>query len=133
MRSHILAFSSDRNMLHTLEFILEAEQFEVTTTSSWMDLYELLILSEHSIRLMILDTNGSGENSFDFLSDPEPRTRDIPIIVLGSPRGRRQKNDPKGSEISWMEKPVDRETLLRTITMLLRDKNTENNFKFGKF
>lgn len=123
MKNHILAFSVDRNMLHTLEFILEAEQFTVSTASDRMELQELLG-RDRSIHLMILDTNNSAGSSLEPHSIPQIRDRLFPVIILtGAPHGRRQRNTAEWKGISWMEKPVDRETLLRTITDLLREKD----------
>lgn len=128
MRNHILAFSSDRNMLHTLEFLLEAEQFRVTTASFWTEVPELLKRTECPFHLMILDTDGSGGNGLELLSGSSARKRDIPIIVLtGSLRGQKKRNTPEENHVAWMEKPVNRETLLHTIAALLREAPDQDN------
>ena len=84
-RKHILVVDDERNMLRTLEFILEAADYRVTAVEDGRKaLEEMLAARERDIPidLLILDIQMPGLTGMELLDDLHRMNLEIPIFVI---------------------------------------------------
>ncbi|MHB9029929.1 MAG: hypothetical protein ACYC9O_14270 [Candidatus Latescibacterota bacterium] len=116
MPARILIVGTDRNTLTTLEFLLEAEGYRVSTVLGTVDAIALSG-AEIPADLLILDAGRPGDNSLDGMKRFAERGMQLPAIVIASrPEKIRFGN-------ASIEKPIRKDMLLRTVEELLHDAN----------
>ncbi len=127
MSTHILAIGSDQNMMNTLEFILEAANFKVTRAVSTFDSEENIDKALSPFHLLIVDTTSSGTSCRELTARFNSSNFPVPVILILShlERGKLRSACNNGN-VSCIEKPVSRDTLLDAVNTAL-DKKIDNN------
>jgi DNA-binding NtrC family response regulator len=112
MQTRILIVGPDRNTLTTLEFLLEAEGYGVSTV---LGSFDAIFFSREKIPadLLILDAGRPGDNNMDDMRRFTERSIPLPAIVISS---RPEKINFGNASI---EKPVRKDTLLSTVEKVL--------------
>jgi DNA-binding NtrC family response regulator len=123
--THILAVGSDLNMINTLEYILEAESFEVTRAAAAIDAKAIISKSHFPFHLLIVDTSSSGNSCRELISHVRTENTHIPVLLIVSHLEREKlKSSCHGKQVKCIEKPVDRATLLNAVKAALDKKDS---------
>lgn len=117
-KTTILVVDDDAVIIKLLESIL-AKDYKVVSASDGHDI--IAKLKEHKPQMIVLDIMMPGVNGYDICRDLKFNSpyQDIPILFLTS---RDQEIDPRIGKmmgVSYLQKPVDRGLLLRTIKQIL--------------
>jgi len=131
---NILVIDDDRDMVNTIQIILESRKYKVFTAYSGKEGY--LQIQKNSPDLIILDVMMSTDTEgFDlaYKLKKERQYQDIPILMLTSfPQEIARQGPEKFQHImgeSWpvsefMEKPVDPDELISIIGEILGEKES---------
>ena len=124
MNKNVLIIGNDANMLNTLEFLLESENFVVYTTicdEKKTDIEQIY----SNIELVIADTLTSARRCSALLEPTRGDNGQIPMIVLTDifEKGKTLKNI-KGKNVTYIEKPFSVFDLIEMIKGIF---NTEGN------
>lgn len=82
MKYNVLVADDERFILQSLEFILEAENYNVTTVENGREALELLMDSENSFDILITDVQMPGLNGLELVTELEERGISIPVIII---------------------------------------------------
>ena len=118
--STILVVDDDAMTLRMLEYNLGAAGHQVVTTTNAAHAADLA--ARHRVDAVILDVMMPGRSGFEVMADlnEQPRTRDIPILMLSSlaQSSHRVKGLREGAD-EYVGKPFDPEELLLRLNRLL--------------
>lgn len=119
-RQQVIVATPDINESRILCTWLEAEGFEAVPRSTTKSACDAIVLQPFD--LLIADAGfvlTGGVRGFGLA-----RFRETPVIVLGDAAGARSCA-PLGSQIMFLERPVDRAVFICTVTMALMDARAE--------
>ena len=115
-RAPILVVEDDRKTIFIYEKYLATAGFQVLPARTIEDAERLLLKTRPAA--IVLDVMLDGETSWSFLGKlkKDPRTHDIPVLVV-TVTAREQKARALGADEFWL-KPVDQNRLLRKLAPL---------------
>jgi DNA-binding response OmpR family regulator len=125
MNHTVLLIGSDINMLNSLEFLLEAENFKVCKARYDMGVIEEFNCNGDKIDLIIADTLSSVKRCSGFIETVKLKNGEVPFVILTS---HFEKSKPlnfgNGEKVVYVEKPFNVFSLIEKIRDII---NT--NFK----
>jgi signal transduction histidine kinase/CheY-like chemotaxis protein len=115
-RAPVLVVEDDRKTIFIYEKYLALAGFQVVPARNIGDARRLLETTTPAA--IVLDIMLEGETSWDFLAQikRDPRTRDIPVLVV-TVTNKEQKARALGADEFWL-KPIDQDRLLRKLKSL---------------
>jgi Response regulator containing a CheY-like receiver domain and a GGDEF domain len=117
----ILIVDDERRNRHLLEVMLGAEAYDLVSAASGAE--ALAMVAERTPDLILLDVMMPGMNGYEVAAaiKVDPRTREIPIIILTALDDRNSiaHGLTAGAE-GFLTKPVNRHELCRRVRTLLR-------------
>lgn len=120
---HILLVDDERNLLNTIEFILEAANYRVTKALDGNEAIEILkekFKKNDMIDLVITDIRMPNLGGMDFLQYLKDQQIAMPVIVISNHGTYSLKNRlGKMGYHHFLDKPINDEQLLQTIASLL--------------
>lgn len=119
-RQQVIVATPDINESRSLSSWLEAEGFEVLQRSTAKGAVDAVVAQPFD--LLIADcgfTLTGGVRGFGLA-----RFRETPVIVIGDAAGARSCG-PFGSQVMFLERPLDRAVFICTVTMALMDARAE--------
>jgi len=119
-KRHILVVDDDENFLHSVQFILEAADYQVTTAGNGKEALQLIQAPE-AFDLLITDIQMSclaGPQLLDELNRLHITMPRIAITAFGNKRLEVELQN-KGCH-EYLEKPFDAEELIRCVNCLLQ-------------
>ena len=122
-KKHILVVDNEQNMLHTMEYILEAADYKVTTANNGQEAFEKVLAARDNniaIDLLITDIQMPGVTGLDLIYKLNRLNIDIPVFVITAygDKGLLIELLRKGCK-EYLDKPFDDEELLKRVAMLL--------------
>jgi CheY-like chemotaxis protein len=122
-RKHILVVDDEQNMLLTIQFILEVENYQVTTAQNGRQALAKILAAKNSgndIELLILDIQMPCLTGLQLIDELKRLGINIPILVITGYGNRELARELmlKGCG-ELLNKPFDDEELIKRITMLL--------------
>ena len=122
-KQHILVVDDEKNMLITLEYILEVNNYKVTLANNAYDALKLLvhyIQTGEQVDLLITDVQMSGMNGFDLIEAIKNLRIFLPVVIITT-FGRKEYPHilTPVSYYEYLEKPFDDMELLKRVSNLL--------------
>jgi two-component system response regulator GlrR len=121
--SHILLIDDEKNLLNTIEFILEAANYRVTKALDGQEAIKILMekfKKNDLIDLIITDIRMPNLDGIDFLQYLKNHQLNLPVIVISNHGSYSLKN--RLSQMGYqhfLDKPVSDEQLLQAIAAVL--------------
>ena len=120
---HILLVDDEKNLLNTIEFILEAANYRVTKALDGKEAIEILkekFKKNDLIDLVITDIRMPNLGGIDFLQYLKDHQIALPVIVISNHGTYSLKNRlGQMGYRHFLDKPINDEQLLQTIASLL--------------
>lgn len=132
-KAHIMVVDDEPNMLHTLEFILEAADYRVTTVQDGQEALEGILKAKENnsaFDLLIVDIQMCGLIGMKLIDELNRLHVDIPIFVITGYGDKRLVIEllRRGCK-EYLDKPFDDEELVKRVDKLLskRGEGTRTN------
>ncbi len=124
LRKHILIVDDDPNLLCSMEFILEAADFEVSAGRNGQEALEKIKVSssDPSFDLLITDIQMPGLTGLELIDEVHRMNLSIPVLVVtafGDQKLRRELSQ-RGCQY-YLDKPFDEEKLLGKVVTILKE------------
>ena len=120
-QKHILLVDIDKNMLHALEFILEANDFKVTTTHDSKQAMALILDSlekEEPFDALVTDLQMPNLSAMELLNEICRYNIDIPKVAIATEKC--VKNELQHiNKIECLEKPFNDDELIKRILKII--------------
>ena len=128
-RKHILLVDDDLNLLHSLEFILEAADFRVTTETNGQKALEKVISTgndkAHSFDLLITDIQMPGLTGLQLIDELRRMNFSLPVLVITAfGDSRLREGLMRRGLLYCLDKPFYEEKLIEEVFKIL-GKQTE--------
>jgi len=127
-RKHILVVDDERNMLRTLEFILEAADYRVITAEDGRKAMEKILAaraSELPIDLLILDIQMPGVTGMELIDDLNRLRIEIPVFVITGYGDKAMVVELlRRGCTEYLDKPFDDEEFLRRVASCFGQRET---------
>ena len=107
----ILVVDDDEEFLKTLSIILSDKGFDVETTSTQEDIYELILQFDPQVILLDIHLNGADGRNICMGLKNHFRTKEIPVILCSGDQQMKDKY-PEYMAEDFIEKPMDLEKLI---------------------
>ena len=121
MAEKILIVDDMKFLLTALEILLSREGYDVSTACSYNDAMEKM--SGTDFNLVLTDIGLGDKTGIDVLKEVRKKNHFCPVILhTGAPDIKTETEGKRLGAYDYLSKPVDRETLLRSVRMALRDK-----------
>jgi CheY-like chemotaxis protein len=126
-RKHILVADDQENTLLTMEFILKAANYQVTTAGNGQEALDKIIEAERSgspVDLLITDIQMPCLTGLELMDELNRAKIDIPILVITG-CGNEELVIAlmrKGCD-GCLDKPINEEELIKRLTMLFGEKH----------
>jgi CheY-like chemotaxis protein len=121
---HILVVDDDLNLLRSMEFILEAADFIVTTGETGQEGLEKIIAARGHLTpmdLLITDIQMPGMNGLQLLDELRRLQISIPTLVITAYGDRKLKNELIRRDCTHtLDKPFNEEKLLQNVSTILK-------------
>ncbi|MBP1714136.1 MAG: UspA [Deltaproteobacteria bacterium] len=124
-KEHILIVEDDLNLLRSIEFILEAAGFEVSTGRNGREALEKIKLGAYHPfpDLFITDIQMPGLTGVKLIEEVRRMRRSVPVLVITAYGDRKLKRELiQRSCPHCLDKPFDEETLLEKVFAILEEK-----------
>ena len=121
-RKHILVVDDDLNMLRSMEFILEAADFKVTTGRNGKEgLEKVLAARDHqAVDLLITDVQMPGLNGVQLIDELKRLNITLPFLVITAYGDQKLKNELARRGCSHcLDKPFRDENLIQQVSLIL--------------
>jgi DNA-binding response OmpR family regulator len=116
---HIVVVEDDRDILEALQLVLSAHGYKVTALSKASDLQEFLVTTVPDLLLLDIWVNGSDGRDIAHKLKADPRTHEVPIIILSANLSTPQiAKEVKADD--FILKPFDVNHLLGVVEKRLR-------------
>jgi len=130
-RKHILVVDDERNMLRTMEFILEAAHYKVTAADDGREALERILAARDSnspIDLLIVDIRMPGLTGMELMDELDRLNVDMPVFVITGHGDKELVIEllRKGCR-EYLDKPFDDEELVKRVATLLDEKKRSSN------
>ena len=126
-RSHILVADDEENMLNTLEFILEAADYQVSTATDGQQALQTILKSRknnHPVDLLVTDIQMPKLTGLELIERLKNLELDIPVLVITGYGNRQMIIDLMRIGCSdYLDKPIDEEEFLQRVGSLVGKKN----------
>jgi CheY-like chemotaxis protein len=139
-RKHILLVDDDLNLLRSLEFILEAADFRVTTETNGQKALEKVISTgngkANSIDLLITDIQMPGMTGVQLIDELKRLNITLPFLVITAYGDQKLKIELARRGCSHcLDKPFNDEKLLQEVFRVLgvNIRFDENGMECGKY
>jgi len=110
----ILIVDDEKSIRNTFEIFLKKDGHDVFLAANVRE--ALKIFDEQDLDLIISDIIMPESTGIDLLDSVKSRNRDIPVIIMtGEPTVETAKEAVKGEANDYLIKPVDKDTLLKTV------------------
>ncbi len=125
MRKHVLVVEDDKNLLATMEFILEAANYQVTLVEDGQKALKQILDYRNqkiAVDVLVTDIRMPRMGGLELLSRLSKEGIKIPTLVVtnhGSEELRKQL--ATWDCIECLEKPLDDEQILKHIALLLQN------------
>lgn len=120
MNNTVLIIGSDINMLNSLEFLLEAENFKVCKARYDMGVIEEFGCNGDKIDIILADTLSSVRRCSGFIETVRLKNGEVPFVILTS---RFEKSKPlnfgNGEKVLYIEKPFNVFSLIEKIREII--------------
>ena len=128
-RKHILLVDDDLNLLHSLEFILEAADFRITTETNGQKALEKVILTGNDkaspIDLIITDIQMPGLSGLELIDELRRMKFSIPVLVITAYGDSKLKKELSRRGCPYcLDKPFYEEKLIQEVFRIL-GRNTD--------
>ena len=119
MRQKILIIDDMEFILFALKMLLSREGYHVFTACSYSDAMEKM--SGTDFNLMLTDIGLGDKTGLDVLKEVRKKDHFCPVILhTGAPDIKTETEARRMGAYDYLSKPVERETLLRSVRMALR-------------
>lgn len=122
VNAHILISDDEKNLLHPLEFILEAAGYKVSTAGNGQEALEIILKfleSVEPVAVLITDIKMPVLNGPGLIDKLEQLHIDLPIIVM-SEYGPGARSGLRGRVFdAYIEKPFTNNELLQRISLIV--------------
>ena len=123
-RKHILLVDDDLNLLHSLEFILEAADFRVTTETNGQKALEKVISTgndkANSIDLLITDMQMPGLTGLQLIDELRRMNFSIPVLVITAYGDSKMREELTRRGCPYrLDKPFCEEKLIQEVFKIL--------------
>jgi len=116
MRHNILLVDDDPAVRHMLLRVLDEENYLVRAATSRGEAFQVALAE--TFDLLLLDGDLPGENSGDFCAEFTRNYPQVPIIIMACSTDGSSSSARNRAGV-YLEKPLDIEKLLRTVSELL--------------
>jgi len=137
-KKHILVVDDEENMLHTMEFILEAADHRVTTARNGREaLKRILAAKDESspVDLLIADVQMPSLTGLELIDELSRLDISVPVLVITGYGNRKLAIELRRRGYGeYLDKPFDDEELVKRVAMLL-ERNRQygsHNFRGGQ-
>ena len=124
-KRHILIVDDEPNMLHTLEFILEAADYSVTTTADGQDALERILASRENsspIDLLITDIRMPGLTGLQLVDELNHLDLKMPILVITAYGNQALPIKLTAAGCAdCLDKPFNHDELIRRVDLLFEN------------
>ena len=125
-RKHILVADDERNMLVSMQFVLEVADYMVTTAENGQEALDKILEAENSgspIDLLITDIQMPRLTGLELIDELNRLQMDMPVLIitgygseeLAAGLMRKGRNE-------YLDKPIDDEELVERVAVLLEAK-----------
>jgi DNA-binding response OmpR family regulator len=133
-KKHILVVEDEENMLHAMEFILEAADHKVTAAKSSQEaLKKILAAKDESspVDLLIADFQMPPLTGLELIDELNRLDIDMPVLVITGYGNKKLVVElrRRGCD-EYLDKPFDDEELVKRVTMLLGKKREHKSHSF---
>ena len=121
-RKHILVVDNDLNMLRSMEFILEAADFKVTTGRNGREGFEKIISARdhQAVDLLITDVQMPGWTGVQLIDELKRLNIALPLLVITAYGDQKLKRELARRGCSHcLDKPFNDEKLLQEVFRIL--------------
>jgi len=121
-RKHILVVDDDLNMLRSMEFILEAADFKVTTGRNGREGFEKIISARdhQAVDLLITDVQMPGWTGVQLIDELKRLNIALPLLVITAYGDQKLKRELARRGCSHcLDKPFNDEKLLQEVFRIL--------------
>ena len=121
-RKHILVVDDDLNMLRSMEFILEAADFKVTTGRNGREGFEKIISARdhQAVDLLITDVQMPGWTGVQLIDELKRLNIALPLLVITAYGDQKLKSELARRGCSHcLDKPFNDEKLLQEVFRIL--------------
>lgn len=122
-KKHILIADDEQNLLHTMEFILEAANYKVSLAKNGKEALDRVLMAginETPIDLLITDIKMPGINGLELVKKLKRLHINIPILVITEYGSRKILIDLMRLGCNdYLEKPIDDQELLQHVAKLV--------------
>ncbi len=127
-RKHILVTDSERNFLHSMEFILESDGYEVSVTDDGQEAIQMILEANERqpFDLLITDIKIKGLTGLELLDKLDELNICVPTFVMTSygDKNLLVKLLRRGC-CEYLDKPVDETDLIKRVRALLINNKTK--------
>ena len=121
-QKHILVVDDEQHLLHTLDFLLEAAKYKVTTTADGQDALGKVLAAKNSHRpidLIITDIRMPGLTGLQLIDELKQFNMKIPIFVITA-HGNKDLviNLMRKGCAEYLDKPFDDEEFVKRVGLL---------------
>jgi len=107
----ILIVDDEKDILETMEFIFEAENFRVVTASSAEQALE--VINRYNVHAVISDVLLPGISGFDLMIKVKQKDKKLPVILITGYDGKNVSEDSRAAEADGIyKKPFDNKILV---------------------
>ncbi len=121
-RKHIFLVDDDLNLLRSLEFILEAADFRVTTETNGQKALEKIVSTGNgkAIDLLLTDIQMPGMSGLQLIDELRRRNVSVPILVITAYGDSKVREGLIGRGCVWcLDKPFQEEKLIQVVFKIL--------------
>lgn len=131
MKDKILIIDDMEFILTALEILLSREGYDVSTACCYNDAMEKM--SGTDFNLVLTDIGLGDKTGIDVLKEVRKKDRFCPVILhTGAPDIKTETEGKRLGAYDYLPKPVDRETLLRSVRMALCHKTVSQGISAEK-
>ena len=121
MKEKILIIDDVEFIVTSLEMLFSREGYHVSTACSYSDAVEKMSGTDYN--LVITDIGLGDKTGIDVLKEVRKKDRFCPVILFtGAPDIKTESEAKRLGAYDYLAKPIERETLLRSVRMALRNK-----------
>ena len=130
-RKHILVVDDDLNMLRSMEFILEAADFDVSTARNGREGLEKIMVARdrhQTIDLLITDIQMPVLTGVQLIDELHRMNLSLPVLAVTAYGDQKLKNELARRGCAYfLDKPFDDERFIRNVSTILENKSPDPN------